>query len=96
MRNSGWTAIAWIYCHIPLVASLFLAADAGGDLTALDVTSLSKQEKEPNMYVLSFFFTGSICVTLLCMCIIGLADKNEDPPNLYVLPKFIRVIGRAL
>ncbi|CUM57539.1 unnamed protein product [Debaryomyces tyrocola] len=105
LRNSGWTAITWIYCHLPLVASLVLGADAGGDLTALDITSLSKHqeglaferrsEEEPNMYALSFFFTGSICVSLLCMCIIGLADKNEDPPNLHIVSRFWRVIWRA-
>mmetsp|Transcript_6669 Transcript_6669/g.8447 ORF Transcript_6669/g.8447 Transcript_6669/m.8447 type:complete len:508 (-) Transcript_6669:388-1911(-) len=105
LRHSGWTAIIWIFCHIPLVASLVLGADAGGDLTELDITSLSKHvtehvlekrsEEEPNMYALSFFFTGTICVSLLCMCIIGLADRNEDPPNLHIVSRFWRVIWRA-
>lgn len=103
LRHSGWTAIGWIYCHLPLVASLVLAADAGGELAAMDNTNLSKQtehhgsteSEEPNMYALSFFFTGSICVSLLCMCLIGLMDKSRDPPHMHVVSKFFRVIWRA-
>lgn len=42
LRHSAWSAMCWIYAHIPLVAALVLAADAGGDLAALDITSTKK------------------------------------------------------
>jgi low temperature requirement protein LtrA len=105
LRYSAFTAITWIYSHLPLVAALVLAADAGGDLCEFDNTDLSKPSHEvlhvreeaehPNMYALSFFFTGGICVSLLCMCTQGFLDYSHDSPELFIIPRFWRVIWRA-
>lgn len=107
LRRSGATAILWIYAHVPLVAALVLAADAGGEITALDVTRLSKPrhelaaglheraEEEINMYALSLFFTGSLCVALVCLHVIGVLDKPQDPADMFVLRRFWRVALRA-
>ncbi|CAX45139.1 conserved hypothetical protein [Candida dubliniensis CD36] len=124
LRNSGWTAIMWIYSHVPLIAALVLAADAGGDLASLDNTSTAKhhlipehnksviffgkegvlsevgggggggEEEEKNMYALSFFYTGGISVSLVCMFILGLVEVSRDPPNLFILPKNLRIALR--
>lgn len=32
LRHSGFRAVSWIYLHLPLIAGIVLAADAGGDL----------------------------------------------------------------
>ncbi|KAL7663338.1 Uncharacterized protein ABC855_g4067 [[Candida] zeylanoides] len=111
LRRSGTTAILWIYAHLPLVAALVLAADAGGEITASDVTRLSKPrhheaasghpelagraEEEINMYALSLFFTGSLCVSLVCLHVIGVLDKPHDPADMFVLGRFWRVALRA-
>ncbi|KAF6062822.1 Bacterial low temperature requirement A protein (LtrA) family protein [Candida albicans] len=103
LRHSAWTAISWIYAHAPLIAALVLAADAGGDLASLDNTSTAKhhsvsehggEEEEKNMYALSFFYTGGICVSLVCMFILGLVETSRDPPELFVLPKNLRIALR--
>ena len=39
--------MAWIYAHVPLIAALVLAADAGGDLASLDITSTKKLHHGP-------------------------------------------------
>ncbi|ODV76903.1 uncharacterized protein CANTADRAFT_27641 [Suhomyces tanzawaensis NRRL Y-17324] len=99
LRHSGATAIVWIFIHLPLVAGLVLGADAGGDLIESDFTYVKHHseigEEEPNLYALSFFFTGGICVALLSMCVIGLIEVSQDPHDLHILPKFWRVVWRA-
>ncbi|RLV83418.1 hypothetical protein JA9_002891 [Meyerozyma sp. JA9] len=115
LRHSGWTAIGWMYTHLPLVASLVLAADAGGDLCSLDITSTKKhlepetepaggaherfrrrsEEEVPNMYGLSFYFTGGICVALICMWLIGSYDRSRDPVDMHVVPRFWRIFCRV-
>ncbi|CAK7909463.1 hypothetical protein CAAN1_24S01178 [[Candida] anglica] len=128
LRRSGVTACLWIYAHLPLVASLVLAADAGGEITALDITSLKKphheseageseagagaevahhlvkflikraseaEAEEPNMYALSFFFTGSLCVALIMLAILGLLDDPKDEQGVFIIPRFWRVIMRV-
>lgn len=47
LRHSAWSAMAWIYAHVPLIAALVLAADAGGDLASLDITSTKKLHHGP-------------------------------------------------
>ncbi|RCK60545.1 hypothetical protein Cantr_08087 [Candida viswanathii] len=42
LRRSAWTAITWIYAHVPLIAALVLAADAGGDLASLGISSTKR------------------------------------------------------
>ncbi|RCK63551.1 hypothetical protein Cantr_10033 [Candida viswanathii] len=42
LRHSAWAAITWIYAHVPLIAALVLAADAGGDLASLDISSTKR------------------------------------------------------
>ncbi|CUM67117.1 uncharacterized protein PRCAT00004806001 [Priceomyces carsonii] len=106
LRRSGWSAYLWIFCHLPLIASLVLAADAGGDITASDITSLKKflndqlierreEEEDPNMYALSFFFTGGICVSLLSMFVLGLLDDSKDSKDIHILPRFWRIFWRV-
>ncbi|KAG5421314.1 hypothetical protein I9W82_000404 [Candida metapsilosis] len=106
LRNSGTTAIIWIYAHIPLVAALVLSADAGGDLCATDNSSTKKsqhlearaegegEESEKNMYALAFFYTGGIAVALVSMFVLGIVEKSRDPPNLFLLPQKLRVFWR--
>lgn len=42
LRHSAHSAMIWIYAHLPLIAGLVLAADAGGDLIASDNTSTKR------------------------------------------------------
>ncbi|KAK6459423.1 bacterial low temperature requirement A protein-domain-containing protein [Scheffersomyces xylosifermentans] len=44
LRHSGVTAILFIYAHLPLIAAIVLAADAGGDLVELDITNLHRKQ----------------------------------------------------
>lgn len=104
LRNSGTTAMLWIYAHVPLIAALVLSADAGGDLCAIDNPSTKKhqhlearnegEESERNMYALAFFYTGGIGVALVCMFVLGLVEKGRDPPNYFILPQKLRVFWR--
>jgi low temperature requirement protein LtrA len=125
LRHSAATAIGWIYAHLPLIAALVLAADAGGELTASDNTSTKRHqnesslfegeshiesikggifssyyfrrqeggehEEELNMYALSFFFTGGISFSLVCMFVIGMLDKDMDPKGLLLVPRYLRI-----
>ncbi|CAH2351357.1 hypothetical protein CLIB1423_03S04478 [[Candida] railenensis] len=118
LRRNGFTACIWIYAHLPLVAALVLAADAGGDITLSDTTSLAKThsstseeiissgeehsrrsessgEEEHNMYALSLFFTGSLCVALVSLAVLGLLDESKDPKDMFIIPRFWRVIMRV-
>ncbi|CAH2350842.1 hypothetical protein CLIB1423_02S06392 [[Candida] railenensis] len=115
-RNANIGAL-WVYIHLPLIASLVLAADAGGDITLSDNTRLARPtshseniesggfeharradsdstEEEPNMYALSFFFTGSLCVALFSLTVLGLLDKSRDPKDMFLIPRFWRVFMR--
>ncbi|KAI5969272.1 hypothetical protein CANMA_001719 [Candida margitis] len=108
LRNSGTTAMLWIYAHVPLIAALVLSADAGGDLCAIDNTSTKKQQhlearneggsegdqSERNMYALAFFYTGGIAVALVCMFVLGISEKSRDPPRFFLLPQKLRVFWR--
>ncbi|KAI5951238.1 hypothetical protein KGF54_004312 [Candida jiufengensis] len=109
LRNSGTTAITWVYAHLPLIAALVLSADAGGELCAIEKTSTKKHheeehherrseassEEELNMYGLSFYYTGGIAVSLICMFVLGLIEKSTDPPGLFILPKNVRIMWRV-
>ncbi|QFZ30583.1 hypothetical protein EJF18_80306 [Clavispora lusitaniae] len=103
LRHSAFRAILWIYAHLPLVAAIVLAADAGGDLLTRDSVYHTLEEvhrraeeeaEEPNLRALSFFFTGGIFVALSCICLIGLLDECKDEPGKYMVPKFWRIIWR--
>lgn len=104
LRHSAFRAITWIYLHVPLIGALVLAADAAGDLLNRElIYHVDKVlmegaiafEEEPNLRALSFFFTGGIFVALLCIAGIGLLDQCEDDPDLFMLPKFWRIIWRV-
>ncbi|CCE80289.1 Piso0_003402 [Millerozyma farinosa CBS 7064] len=105
LRNKGSTAMGWMYAHLPLVAAIVLSADSAGEITEYHNVKLKKgsriikevggeKEEGASLYALSFFFTGGICVSLVCMGIIGLMDKPKDPPDLHILPRFWRVVWR--
>ncbi|KAK6205184.1 bacterial low temperature requirement A protein-domain-containing protein [Scheffersomyces amazonensis] len=101
LRRSGLTACLYIYGHLPLIASIVLAADAGGDIIAFDNTHIDKrsqeiveEQEEPNMFALSFFFTGGLGVALASLCLLGMLDKCLDPPGKFLIPRFWRVIWR--
>ncbi|KAJ4662888.1 hypothetical protein HRR92_008713, partial [Exophiala dermatitidis] len=103
LRHSAFRAILWIYAHLPLVAAIVLAADAGGDLLTRDLVYHTLEEvhrraeeeaEEPNLRALSFFFTGGIFVALSCICLIGLLDECKDEPGKFMVPKFWRIIWR--
>ncbi|SGZ53527.1 CIC11C00000005387 [Sungouiella intermedia] len=93
--------------HVPLVGGIVLAADAAGDLLnreliySVETVGESVEsfaltfEEEPSLRALSFFFTGGICVALLCIAVIGLLDECEDEPDIFVLPKLWRIIWRV-
>lgn len=101
LRHSAWTAIGFMYVHIPMVASIVLAADAGGELASLELTTLTKssyaaiegEETEVQMYALSLFFTGGICVALSSMFAYGLLDRPKDDER-YIFPRFWRIFWR--
>ncbi|KAI0464171.1 hypothetical protein LJB42_001774 [Komagataella kurtzmanii] len=99
LRRNGWTAISWIYFHLPLVGGLVLAADAGGDIASSDFASISERlatshEEQKKLFVLSLFFTGGLCVVLICIGVLALLDLPHDPPQMHILPRFWRVIWR--
>lgn len=106
LRHSGWHAVTFIYTHLPLIAALVLAADAGGDLCSLDNTSTKKHsgtelheraeelEEERNMYALAFFYGGGIGVSLFCMFILGLIEKSRDEPGLFIIGQKARIAWR--
>lgn len=54
------------------------------------------EEHEPSRYALSFFFTGGICVSFLSLCMMGFLEKSRDSKNMHIVPKFYRIIPRAI
>lgn len=106
LRHSAWRAVMWIYCFLPLVGSIVLAADAGGDLLTRELVyhtesneenntlRVRESEHEPSLRALSFFFTGGIFVALVCIGVMGLLDECKDDPTKFRVTKFWRIIWR--
>lgn len=109
LRHSATRAIFWLYMHIPLVAGIVLAADAGGDLltrelehtpaekrseTAEAITEAISAIAEPDLRALTFFFTGGICVALVSIGFLGLAEACKEEPGIFVVNKFWRIVWR--
>lgn len=107
IRRSIPTAYLWLYGHIPLFASLLLAADAAGDFTGSDYESTKKLasseddhlseseiEEANHSYSLQFFFTGGLCVALICLTMLAILDKSMDKVRTKKLPKVARVAPR--
>lgn len=105
IRRSIPTAYMWLYMHIPLFGSLLLAADAAGDFTIDTYESTEKNPAEENpseeeihealhSYSLQFFFTGGLCVSLLCITLLSLLDKSLDKEQTKKLPKLARILPR--
>lgn len=103
LRHSATRAISWIYIHVPLIGSVVLAADAGGELLGIEeprifgwgppVSDVVLGE-EKDVYVLTLFFTGGLFVTLLSITVIGFLDDCRDPPEVFLVLKFWRVVWR--
>ncbi|ABN68220.1 predicted protein [Scheffersomyces stipitis CBS 6054] len=82
LRRSGLTAIIYLYGHLPLVAGIVLAADAGGDLSSLTNTNLHRHPVEELLVHGEELFNRS--------------EENEEL-NLYALAFFFAGgIGAAL
>lgn len=95
LRHSAFRAITWIYSHVPLIGAIVLAADSGGELLNRRSSYESvREEGEPSLRALSFFYCGGICVALNAIAIIGLLDECRDEPKIYLLPKFWRIVWR--
>lgn len=94
LRNTGATAVSWIYAHLPLIAAIVLSADAGGDLLSREGGYEEAEEGEASLRALSFFFTGGICVAMCMIGFIGLLDCSRDPPDMHFIPQFWRVCWR--
>lgn len=106
LRHSALRAIIWIYMHIPLIGGIVLAADASGELLNRELIythhevgaameAVAGALEEPSLSALLYFFTGGVCVALVCIAVIGLLDECEDESNDYLLPKFWRIIWRV-
>lgn len=93
LRNTGATAICWIYAHLPLIAAIVLSADAGGDLLERE-GGYDEETEEASLLGLSFFFTGGICVAMCMIGVIGLLDCSRDAPDMHFVPQFWRVVWR--
>ncbi|WEJ96620.1 hypothetical protein PSN45_004161 [Yamadazyma tenuis] len=95
LRHSAFRAVSWIYLHLPLVASIVLAADAGGDLVSINETKEAEEAEEAvDITAVKFFFTGGLCVALVSMGLLGLTDDPKDPPETYIVGRFWRVVFR--
>lgn len=101
LRHSGFRAISWIYCHLPLIAAIVLAADSGGDLCSWEPpveeeSSLHEREEEEeiNIKAVKFFFTGGLFVALVFLGFLGLLDDPKDAPGTHLIPRFWRVCFR--
>lgn len=106
LRHSAFRSITWIYMHVPIIGGIILAADAAGDLLNRELkystetlrgslgSTIFISEDEPSLRALSFFFTGGICVALICIGVIGLLDKCEDQPGIFYISQFWRVFWR--
>lgn len=95
LRRSLTTATAWIYIHVPLIASLILTADAAATLLELDEIDLvNEYEEELSLYGLSFFFTTGILIALLCLSVLALCDKPLGQENVFGLSQLYRVLPR--
>ncbi|KAL6453334.1 hypothetical protein SBY92_004901 [Candida maltosa Xu316] len=81
LRNSGWTAMAWIYSHVPLIAALVLAADAGGELSSLDVTSTAKS-------ISNHHHAGTLSERSNSIWIRAEGEGGEEEKNMYALSFF--------
>lgn len=75
LRRSGYSAIVWIYSHIPLIAGLILAADSAGDWIELD-TQLTKKHPEQ---LLSLNERSST---------LSSTEEAVDAPSMYALSFF--------
>lgn len=98
LRHLAARAIAWIYFHVPLIAALVLAADAGGDFCKLDETDiwavLVEEEHERSLHKLAIFFSGGLGVAMLSLFVLGYLDVPRDPASLHIIPRTQRIALR--
>uniref|UniRef100_A0A060T932 ARAD1D15620p n=1 Tax=Blastobotrys adeninivorans TaxID=409370 RepID=A0A060T932_BLAAD len=62
---------------------------------AAEHSSEGGEEEVETHYSLQFFFTGGLCVSLLGITIMALADKSMDPKGHKLVPPIIRLVPRA-
>jgi len=84
MRRSVWTAMGYIYIHLPLIASLLIVGDAGADLAKLN----EPYEDEKGVI---YFFSGGIFIALCTLTIHPLFDKPKDHPHDHMVNRYARI-----
>lgn len=83
LRRSGYSAIIWIYAHIPLIAGLILAADSAGDWIEFD-TQLTKKHPEQLLELQEKMLTS----TVNKIASISSIEEAVKGPSMYALSFF--------
>jgi low temperature requirement protein LtrA len=86
LRHNIWAAFAWVFMHMPLVASLL----AGGHVAAN--TSSSAEIHHEEVWLLC----GGLGVGAISLWVVALLAKCEDEPGSLLLPKVIPIISNIL
>lgn len=101
LRRNVHTGFLWMNFHIPLIASLVLAANTSTLLVRTNVISTYKHQEAleasaqiPSMYAAAFMWTGSLCVGLICLAVLALLDRSVDNQHAQVLRKEWRILPR--
>lgn len=101
LRRNVHTGFMWMNIHIPLIASLVLAANTSTFLVRTSIISTHKHQEaleaavqSPSMYAACFMWTGGLCVALICLSVIALLDKSVDNYHAQVVRKEWRILPR--
>ena len=77
LRHSIHAAFTWVTIHLPLVASLLVAGHVSARTAEVDELEMGEE----------WLLCGGLGVGLICLYVIALLHRSEDPPRTLMLPK---------
>ncbi|OBT67248.1 hypothetical protein VE03_02671 [Pseudogymnoascus sp. 23342-1-I1] len=86
IRHSIVTAFIWVMMHLPLVASML----AGGHVAA--ASTKTDELDDPELWLLC----GGLGIGIICLYVIAMLHRSDDPPGTLMLPKHLRLLLRPV
>ncbi|ODV88981.1 hypothetical protein CANCADRAFT_58056 [Tortispora caseinolytica NRRL Y-17796] len=109
LRRNMLTALCFLEVHIPLIASLVVAADACTKFIELDSESTKKrvveavehvaeglEHEEVDTYALQFFLCVGLAVALLCLTLLAYIEEPLEVRGIQYHPCLLRLVPRIL
>ncbi|KFY02359.1 hypothetical protein V490_00550 [Pseudogymnoascus sp. VKM F-3557] len=86
IRHNIITAFAWVMMHLPLVASMLV----GGHVAAASTKTDELEGAE------LWLLCGGLGIGIICLYVIAVLHRSDDPPGTLMLSKHIRLLFRPV